>query len=248
MNFLSLFKRNLIYKFKKKISIKNDFLNNKKDLDELLFFYGSDKAEIFRLKNEKGHGFSKFYKKYLSEFNNEQINILEIGSYAGASAAAFSKYIPNSKVFCFDVNITNFKYSSDKIFVYGLDIKNEYKVSKILKQIFKKNKFEKFDLIIDDGSHLLSDMLFSFNFFLKHVKKNRFYIIEDFKHPNYYKYNKDTNEILIDNLLKIIPKKEYFHSKIMNKNEQEFIFNEVKKIDIYKGNLKDSDICFITKK
>ena len=248
MNFLSLFKRNLIYKFKKKISIKNDFLNNKKDLDELLFFYGSDKAEIFRLKNEKGHGFSKFYKKYLSELNNEQINILEIGSYAGASAAAFSKYIPNSKVFCFDVNITNFKYSSDKIFVYGLDIKNEYKVSKILKQIFKKNKFEKFDLIIDDGSHLLSDMLFSFNFFLKHVKKNRFYIIEDFKHPNYYKYNKDTNEILIDNLLKIIPKKEYFHSKIMNKNEQEFIFNEVKKIDIYKGNLKDSDICFITKK
>ncbi len=248
MNFLSLFKRNLIYKFKKKISIKNDFLNNKKDLDELLFFYGSDKAEIFRLKNEKGHGFSKFYKKYLSEFKNEQINILEIGSYAGASAAAFSKYIPNSKVFCFDVNITNFKYSSDKIFVYGLDIKNEYKVSKILKQIFKKNKFEKFDLIIDDGSHLLSDMLFSFNFFLKHVKKNRFYIIEDFKHPNYYKYNKDTNEILIDNLLKIIPKKEYFHSKIMNKNDQEFIFNEVKKIDIYKGNLKDSDICFITKK
>ena len=248
MNFLSLFKRNLIYKFKKKISIKNDFLNNKKDLDELLFFYGSDKAEIFRLKNEKGHGFSKFYKKYLSEFKNEQINILEIGSYAGASAAAFSKYIPNSKVFCFDVNITNFKYSSDKIFVYGLDIKNEYKVSKILKQIFKKNKFEKFDLIIDDGSHLLSDMLFSFNFFLKHVKKNRFYIIEDFKHPNYYKYNKDTNEILIDNLLKIIPKKEYFHSKIMNKNDQKFIFNEVKKIDIYKGNLKDSDICFITKK
>ena len=248
MNFLSLFKRNLIYKFKKKISIKNDFLNKKKNLDELLFFYGSDKAEIFRLKNEKGHGFSKFYKKYLSELNNEQINILEIGSYAGASAAAFSKYIPNSKVFCFDVNITNFKYSSDKIFVYGLDIKNEYKVSKILKQIFKKNKFEKFDLIIDDGSHLLSDMLFSFNFFLKHVKKNRFYIIEDFKHPNYYKYNKDTNEILIDNLLKIIPKKEYFHSKIMNKKDQEFIFNEVKKIDIYKGNLKDSDICFITKK
>ena len=248
MNFLSLFKRNLIYKFKKKISIKNDFLNNKKDLDELLFFYGSDKAEIFRLKNEKGHGFSKFYKKYLSEFKNEQINILEIGSYAGASAAAFSKYIPNSKVFCFDVNITNFKYSSDKIFVYGLDIKNEYKVSKILKQIFKKNKFEKFDLIIDDGSHLLSDMLFSFNFFLKYVKKNRFYIIEDFKHPNYYKYNNDTNEILVDNLLEIIPKKEYFHSKIINKKDQEFIFNEVKKIDIYKGNLKDSDICFITKK
>ena len=115
MNFLSLFKRNLIYKFKKKISIKNDFLNNKKDLDELLFFYGSDKAEIFRLKNEKGHGFSKFYEKQLAILKNKPINILEIGSYAGASAAAFSKYFYNSKIFCFDINISNFSTSVLKI-------------------------------------------------------------------------------------------------------------------------------------
>ena len=47
MNFLSLFKRNLIYKLKKKISIDNENLQDK-DIDELFYHYGSDKARIFK--------------------------------------------------------------------------------------------------------------------------------------------------------------------------------------------------------
>ena len=102
MNFLSLFKRNLIYKFKKKISIDKDSFS-KKDLDQLFFYYGSDKANFFQNKNKRGHGFSKFYEKQLSILKDKPVNILEIGSYAGASAAAFSKYFYNSKIFCFDI-------------------------------------------------------------------------------------------------------------------------------------------------
>ena len=164
MNFLSLFKRNLIYKFKKKISIDRDAFPEK-DLDQLFFYYGSDKADYFQNKNTKGHGFSKFYEKQLATLKNKPLNILEIGSYAGASAAAFSKYFDKSKIFCFDVNISNFKYNSNNISVYGLDIRNEKKVFKILHKIFKENSFKKFDIIIDDGSHYLSDILFSLNFF-----------------------------------------------------------------------------------
>ena len=166
MNFLSLFKRNLIYKFKKKISIDRDSFP-KKDLDQLLYYYGSDKANFFQNKNIKGHGFAKFYQKQLAIHRTKAINILEIGSFAGASAAAFSKYFYNSKIFCFDINISNFKYRSNNINVYGLDIRNEKKVFEILDIIFKKNSFEKFDIIIDDGSHYLSDILFSLNFFFK---------------------------------------------------------------------------------
>ena len=64
MNFLSLFKRELIYRFKKKISIDSDTFENK-SLDDLLYFYGSDKAEIFKLRGGKGHGFSKYYSNHL---------------------------------------------------------------------------------------------------------------------------------------------------------------------------------------
>ena len=247
MNFLSLFKRNLIYKFKKKISIDRD-LFPEKDLDQLFFYYGSDKANFFQNKNIRGHGFSKFYEKQLSILKNKPINILEIGSYAGASAAAFSKYFYNSKIFCFDINISNFKYKSNNISVYGLDIKNEKKVIKILDMIFKENSFEKFDIIIDDGSHYLSDILFSLNFLFKFVNQGGFYVIEDFKHPNYYKYNLDIQDIFVDDLLSRIRKKEYFNSEFIKKDSQKYIFSEVKEIFSFKGNLKDSDICFIQKK
>ena len=247
MNFFSLFKRNLIYKLKKKISIDKDSFS-KKDLDQLFFYYGSDKANFFQNKKRRGHGFSQFYEKQLAILKNKPINILEIGSYAGASAAAFSKYFYNSKIFCFDINISNFKYSSNNISVYGLDIRNEKKVFKILDIIFKENNFRKFDIIIDDGSHYLSDILFSLNLFFKFVNKGGAYVIEDFKHPNYYKYNLDTKDIFVEDLLSKIRKKEYFSSGFIKKESQKYIFNEVKEIVSYKGNLEDSDICFIQKK
>ena len=88
-----------------------------------------------------------------------------------------------------------------------MDIRNEKKVFKILHKIFKENSFEKFDIIIDDGSHYLSDILFSLNFFFRFVNQGGTYVIEDFKHPNYYKYNLDTQDIMVEDLLSKIIKK-----------------------------------------
>ena len=73
-------------------------------LDSLFYHYGSDKADIFKKTENKGHGYSKFYKQKLEILKNEKINILEIGSFAGASAAAFAKYLPKSNIFCFDIS------------------------------------------------------------------------------------------------------------------------------------------------
>ena len=246
MNFFSLFKRNLIYKFKKKIFIDNKKINDK-SLDYLFNYFGSDKADFFNLKNTKGHGYSKFYQEHLSKFKNKFINILEVGSYAGASAAAFTKYFPNAKVFCFDINISNFKFYSKNIKVYGLDIKNGKKVQNFIQKIFKENKFEKFDIIIDDGSHNLKDILFGIKILFDYLNQKGVYIIEDFKFPNYFDYNKDIDDILVDDLIKNLKNKNFFQSKILNQQDQLNMFNSVNNISVYKGNLKMSDICFIEK-
>ena len=247
MNFFSLIKRSIIYNLKKKISIDND-LNKDQSLDYLFNYYGSDKSNIFKKTNEKGHGFSNFYTKHLEQLKNKEIKILEVGSYSGASAAAFVKYFPKSQVFCFDINISNFEYKSKNIHVYGLDIGKKDEVKKTLKTIFKNNKFDKFDLIIDDGSHNLSDILSSLNFFFKYLKDKGIFIIEDFKHPNYYEYNRDIEDILVDELLDKLKKKIYFKSSIISRDGQTYLINKINQIINYKGNLTDSDICFIKKK
>ena len=246
MNFFSLFKRNIIYKFKKKTLIDTDNVF-KASLDELFHFYGSDKANIFKKTNKQGHGYSDFYTNQLDELKKQKINILEIGSYAGASAAAFIKYFPKANVFCFDINISNFEFKSKKMHVFGIDINNKNKSQKILTKIFKQHQFSQFDLIIDDGSHNLKDILFSLNFFFQYLKEEGTFIIEDFKHPNYYKYNRNINHILVDEFLKNIVDKKLSNSSVFNDNEQKYLMNSIKKIDVKKGNLSDSDICFIKK-
>ena len=247
MNFFSLFKRNLIYKFKKKIKIDNDnFQFN--SIDDLFYYYGSDKSDKIKISDSPGHGYSKFYAKYLENLKNKKNNILEIGSFAGASAASFAKYLPGSKIFCFDINVSNFNFVSKDIHVYGINVANIEKTEKVLKKIFKNYNFELFDIIVDDGSHNLSDMLTSFSTFFKHLKKDGVFVIEDFKFPNYYSYNKNVNDILIDELLNKIKNKEFFDSQIISKEKQTHLFDIVGKIDIYKGNLANSDICFIKKK
>ena len=247
MNFFSLFKRNLIFKFKRKINI-DDEIFDLNTLDELFHHYGSDKANVFNLDNSIGHGYSKFYTNELSNFKNKEINILELGSFAGASAAAFSKYFPKSRIFCFDINISNFKYESKQISVYGLDIANIKKVHSTISKIFDQEKIQGFDIIIDDGSHLLSDMLIGLSVLFDYLNSNGIYVIEDFRFPNYFKRNKNVNDILIDTLITKIQEKSYFKSNYIDEKKQNKLFDSVSSLSIYKGNLKESDICFIKKK
>ena len=247
MNFFSLFKRYLIFKFKKKISIDNDNLTSK-SLDFLFYEYGSDKSNIFKPNQKPGHGYSIYYEKKLEQDKNKNLNILEIGSYSGASAAAFTKFIPNSKIYCFDINIANFKYKSKKIHVYGIDTNDELSVTKILKKIFNEHHIRDFDFIIDDGSHNLKDILVNFKLFFKKLKTGGFYVIEDFKYPNYYERNKDIEHIFVDQLLNNLKKKTVSVSNILTKEDQNYLIKSIKFIEIFKGNLKNSDICFIEKK
>ena len=247
MNFLSLFKRKIIYNLKKKINVDKDIIKND-SLDDLFYYYGSDKANIFKLNDNKGHGFSTYYTNKLKIFKNDKVNILEIGSYSGASAVALSKFLPLSKIFCLDINISNFKFKSKNIHVYGLDTSDELSVIRILKKILNKHNVKDFDFIIDDGSHNLKDILINFKLFFKKLKTGGFYVIEDFKYPNYYERNKDIKHIFIDQLLNNLKKKTVSVSNILTKDDQNYLIKNIKFIEIFKGNLQNSDICFIEKK
>ena len=245
LNFFSLFKRNLIFKFKKKINIDkhNNFKNA--SLDFLFNHYNTDKGSVFN--KNLGSGFTKFYENHLNKFKNDNINILEIGSYSGASAVAFAKYFPNSKIYCIDINLRNFIYKSKKIFPYGIDSSNKKMLLNFLNKIYFFNKIKYFDIIIDDGSHMLSDQLFSLDFFYRYVKKKGFYIIEDYCFSEYFERNNDIKDYKVSEIISFINNKTNFSSKIISNNTIKEIYSTINKVHFYKGNTQLSDIAFFEK-
>jgi predicted O-methyltransferase YrrM len=245
LNFFSLFKRKVYYFFKFKTNI-DIIKNDKSSLEDLFSYFGTDKADF--IDNKKSHGYTKFYLWHLKNLKNKKINILEIGSFSGASAAAFAKFFKKAKVFCLDINISNFKYYSKKIKVYGLDACNQNDAEKFFKDNNIKNNKPFFDIIIDDGSHNLTDMLIAFRIFFEKLKSNGFYIIEEYKFPNYYDHLNDHNEITINKFYKKILDKKLFKSKILNYSFQKIIFNQIKKVYPHTGNDKKAGIIFFNKK
>ena len=246
MNFLSLFKRSLIYKLKKKINVDLDGIKYS-SLDELFSHYGSDKSEFSKDKKNKTHGFSKYYEKHLSFLKDKKIKILEIGSFSGASAAAFSKYFSNCEIYCLDINISNFKYYSKKIHVFGFDSSNLKMVTNFIKKIYLKETFKYFDIIIDDGSHKLSDQLKALNHFYQYLVDGGFYIIEDYKFPDYFKHLNDVKDIKIAELADNVLEKKIFSSSLVSSQSIDLLLNTSRSVYKYKGNTDISDIVFFEK-
>ena len=238
MNFFSLFKRKIIYLLKNKIDIDKDKFGKNISLDYLFKKYETDKSNAI-------HGFTKYYTNHLNRLKNKRLNFLEIGSAGGGSAAAFVHYFDKSNVFCLDVNLTLVKYKSDKINFFGLDSSNSKMLYRFLKNIEERFSVKKFDVIIDDGSHILSDQLFSINYFYKYLKKGGYYIIEDYKFPNYYKRCNDVDENTIDIIIKKLKSNMIIKSQILKNDTIKKLYKA--KIFTYKGRTKISDIVFFKK-
>jgi hypothetical protein len=84
----------------------------------LFEYFNSDKGNFLlnqytrsRKKDKiQGHQYAIFYDKYFKDIKNNQLNILELGSFKGGAAAAFSFFFKNSKIYSGDLypDIFNF--------------------------------------------------------------------------------------------------------------------------------------------
>ena len=254
MKKISWYYKNIIFYIKKKTNIDNDSFNSD-NLNELFNYYGSDKGtkvnHPYDKKGDKiiGHGFGKYYEKYFREFKNEKFNFLEIGIWKGASLAAFKKYLTNANIHGIDRNY-KLQFKSDKIKFYNCDTTN----LDDLKNLEKKFKNIKFKIIIDDGSHFLNDIIHNLKFFFKFLDNGGIYVIEDFKHPEHFKYLNDTDnkELNITEIIQKFKKKEIFSSELLTKEDQLFLIENIRIISTYKGtminkNINLSDIAFFKK-
>ena len=123
---------------------------------------------------DKGTAHSYIENYYHYKFNDirlNKLNILEIGVSTGLSLEMWCEYFPNSNITGVELNNINYKPSNDRIKLIigdGTD-------SKTFKHM------DDLDIIIDDGSHIFTDQIFSYAILYDRLKKGGVYIIEDVK-------------------------------------------------------------------
>lgn len=136
-------------------------------LEKLFNKFSSDKFE---------HQYHKIYEKYLNNLKSKKLNILEIGVADGSSLKAWSEYFKKSKIVGIDIkkiNIKKKRLNKKNIFFHcGSQTDRSF-----LKEL--KNKYKKFDIIIDDGSHYPKDVIFTFKELFESLDTNGLYFVED---------------------------------------------------------------------
>lgn len=140
-----------------------------KSLNEIYSKYQSPEGH-----GDKGtaHTYINEYEKLLNEYR-ENSTVLEIGICQGESLKMWVEYFINSKVYGIDIT---------DVYIKDLIEENKYNIiigNACSEDILKQLNNLTFDVIIDDGSHLINDQISSFNILKNIMKPNGIYIIED---------------------------------------------------------------------
>jgi len=119
---------------------------------------------------KKELGFIKIYNDYLKSLKNKKIKLLEIG-FSKYSIKMYKEYLPKAKIIGLDIREQKLTLKNVDLFTGN---QNDLE---ILKRIV--SKYKKFDVIIDDGSHINSDIKYTFNFMFNYLNEGGLYFIED---------------------------------------------------------------------
>ncbi len=126
------------------------------------------------------HVYDKFLANYKKE--NEPVKLLEIGVFKGGSLEIWGEYLPKgSKIIGIDIDkkCAEYKYNNENIEVFIGSASDENFVEKNFKNM-------NFDIIVDDGSHICSDVIKTFELFFPKLNNGGLYIVEDL-HASYWK-------------------------------------------------------------
>lgn len=138
--------------------------------------------EISILNKVNKFGFDHFpeiYEQHLHSFRGKNIKLLEIGvggynksDEGGDSLRMWKNYFSEAMIYAIDTYDKS-KLDEDKIKTF----KGDQSDINFLEKVF--NEIKELDIVIDDGSHVSSDVITTFKFFFPKIKENGIYIIED---------------------------------------------------------------------
>lgn len=133
--------------------------------------YGTDKATDLG-----GHAYTEIYESLLGDSRYHVNQVLEIGSYRGASLKMWHDYFPRATVIGLDREPVDPGIDQDafpRIRLILGDVRDPAVIARI-------REIAPFDLIIDDGSHLKEEIDSALSSFFPLLEPGGLYAIEDY--------------------------------------------------------------------
>ncbi len=114
------------------------------------------------------------YERHLARFRNTSPVMLEIGVMGGGSLAMWKEYFgPGARIIGVDINPACKMHENEdiEIFIGSQDDPT------LINTIF--SKYPRIDIVLDDGSHMMSHMIKSFELMYHRLHPNGIYMVED---------------------------------------------------------------------
>ena len=179
-----------------------------------------------------GHrsGFTGIYNLLFSPLIDKTINLAEIGIEDNNSIKMWRSYFKKAVIHGFEFDDKKIKkakkHKLNKTYIHKINVNDK----KNIIESFKKIK-TKFDIIIDDSTHIFEDQIRVIKNCYKFLNKNGILIIEDiYKHGNKY-----SEENYFINLKKI---KKYFHN---------IVFIDCNHVNNFQANWKNDKILLMVR-
>lgn len=157
-------------------------------ITEIARGFNTDKNKTYKEKNStecRGHNYIELYEKYFAPYLYKPISLMEIGIAEGYSLELWGDvFVHADLILGLDYNHDYLRrtFSNPKIKTDFLDQGDIRSLSNI------ETKYDKFDIIIDDGSHQNKHIIDSFQMFFPMLKTGGIYVVEDIYqsyHPDY---------------------------------------------------------------
>jgi SAM-dependent methyltransferase len=114
------------------------------------------------------------YEAHFSRYVNRPLTFLEIGCGEGGSAQMWKRYFgPHARIVSIDINPRCAEFEEDQI---AVRIGSQSDLGFLAKVI---EEFGTPDVVLDDGSHIMSDVVTTFGFMFPRTAPDGVYMVED---------------------------------------------------------------------
>jgi hypothetical protein len=132
-------------------------------------FLNHDKRVIHKWKH-----YFPIYERHFKDFVNRPVTFIEIGCGLGGSLQMWKQYFgPHARIIGVDIDPECKKFEEDQIEIYI----GPQQDSQFLQSIINEVGIP--DVVLDDGSHVMSHVVATFQFLYPKMLKNGIYLVED---------------------------------------------------------------------